>query len=101
MENISIVIRFFNEHSLKVVERYLVLSSTDSGDATSITDVILAELRSTLVTLIFGLCFSTSFALATALRLVFFKLGVARKLNEDRKMFLLNRHGKIERYTSE
>ena len=49
VENISIVIRFFNEHSLKVVERLLVLSSTDLGDAKSTTDVILAELRSMLV----------------------------------------------------
>ena len=41
-ENISIIIRFLNEHSLKVAERLLVLSSTDSGDAKSITAVILA-----------------------------------------------------------
>ena len=44
VKNISIIICFFNEHPLKVVERPLVLSSTDSGDAKSITDVILAEL---------------------------------------------------------
>ena len=66
-ENISTVIRFFNEHSLKVVERVLVLSSTDSGDVKSITDVILAELRSILAPLTFGLCPTTSFAMATAL----------------------------------
>ena len=48
VENISIV-RLFNEHSLKVVERLLVLSSTDLGDVKSITDVIFAELRSILV----------------------------------------------------
>ena len=35
---------FFNEHSLKVEERLLALSSTDSGDVESITDVIFAEL---------------------------------------------------------
>ena len=44
MESISMIIRFLNEHSLKVAERLLVLSSTNSGDAKSITDVILAEL---------------------------------------------------------
>ena len=44
VENISIIIRLFNEHFLKVAERLLVLSSTDSNDAKSITDVILAEL---------------------------------------------------------
>ena len=44
VENISIIIRFFNELSLKVAERLLVLSSTDSGDAKSFTDVILTEL---------------------------------------------------------
>ena len=44
VENISIIICFFNEHSLKVAERLLVLSSTDSGDAKSIADVMLAEL---------------------------------------------------------
>ena len=44
VENISIIIRFFNEHSLKVAERLLVLSSTNSGDAKPITDVVLAEL---------------------------------------------------------
>ena len=44
VENISIIICFFNQHSLKVAERLLVLSSTDSVDAKSITDVILAEL---------------------------------------------------------
>ena len=36
VENIFIVIRLFNEHSLEVVERLLVSSSTDSGDAISI-----------------------------------------------------------------
>ena len=40
--NISMIIRFFNEHSLKSAERLLVLSSTD--DVKSITDVIFAEL---------------------------------------------------------
>ena len=44
VENISIIIQFFNERSLKVAERLLALSSTDSGDAKSITDVILAKL---------------------------------------------------------
>ena len=44
VENIFIIICFFNEHPLKVVERFLVLSSTDLGDAKSITDVILVEL---------------------------------------------------------
>ena len=34
---------FFNEHSFKVADRFLVLSSTNSGDAKSITEVILAE----------------------------------------------------------
>jgi len=43
-ENISIVVRFFNQHTLKVMERLLVISSTDSGDAQSLTDVILAEI---------------------------------------------------------
>ena len=38
------IIRFLNEHSLKAAKRCLVLSSTDSGDAKLITDVILAEL---------------------------------------------------------
>ena len=38
------IILFFNEHPLKVAERLLILSSTDSGDAKSITDVILAKL---------------------------------------------------------
>ena len=38
VENISIVIRLFNEHSLEVVfgSSLLVLSSTDLGDAKSI-----------------------------------------------------------------
>ena len=40
VESISMIIRFFNELSLKVAES----SSTNSGDAKSITDVILAEL---------------------------------------------------------
>ena len=44
VENIFIIICFFNEHSLNVTGRLLLLSSTDSGDAKSITDVILAEL---------------------------------------------------------
>ena len=44
VENISIIIRFFNEHPLKVAYCLLVLSSTDLGDAKSITDVILVEL---------------------------------------------------------
>ena len=43
VENISIIICFFNEHSLKVAERFLVLSSTDSGDAKSTADMILAK----------------------------------------------------------
>ena len=43
-EYISLVIRLFNEHSWKVAERLLVLSRTDSDDAKSITDEILAEL---------------------------------------------------------
>ena len=45
LKNIPIIICFFNEHSLKVAERHLVLPSTDSSDAKSITDVILAELN--------------------------------------------------------
>ena len=44
VENISTIIRFFNEHFLKVAEHLLVLSSTDWGDAKAITGVILAEL---------------------------------------------------------
>ena len=44
VENIFINICFFNEHFLEEAESLLVLSSTDSGDAKSITDVILAEL---------------------------------------------------------
>ena len=43
VENISIIICFFNEHSLKA-ERFLVLSSTDSGDAKSTADMILPKL---------------------------------------------------------
>ena len=44
VENISIIIVFYNELSLKVTECFLVLSSIDSGDAKSITDVISAGL---------------------------------------------------------
>ena len=44
VENISIIIRFFNEHSLKVAERLLVLLSTDPGNAKSIADMTLEEL---------------------------------------------------------
>ena len=44
VESISIIICLFNKHSLEIAERFLVLSSTDSGAAKSITDVILAEL---------------------------------------------------------
>ena len=44
VRNIFIVISFFNKISLKVAEHVLVLSSTDSSDAKSVTDVILAEL---------------------------------------------------------
>ena len=40
VEDISLITRFFNEHSLKVAECLLVLSSTDSGDAKLITDMI-------------------------------------------------------------
>ena len=36
--------RFSNKYSLKVAKRLSVLSSTDSGHAKSITNVILAEL---------------------------------------------------------
>ena len=47
VENIFVVIRFFKEHCLRVAEGFLVLSSTDLGDANSIIDVILAELTRT------------------------------------------------------
>ena len=39
----SIIVRFFNEHSLKGAGGLLALSSTDSGDVKSITNAILAE----------------------------------------------------------
>ena len=32
VENISTINRFFNDHSLKVAERLLILSGTDSGN---------------------------------------------------------------------
>ena len=51
VENTSMIICFSNEHSLKVAEHLLVLSSTDSGDAISITNVILAELTKAGLTL--------------------------------------------------
>ena len=38
VENISLIIRFFNQYSLKVAERLLVLSRADSGDAKSIAE---------------------------------------------------------------
>ena len=41
---VDIIICSLNEHSLKVQERLLILSSTYSGDAKSITNLILAEL---------------------------------------------------------
>ena len=44
VESISIIIRLFNEHSLKVAKRLLILSSADSGDAKLIADVILTKL---------------------------------------------------------
>ena len=43
IENISIIVRIFNEPSSKVAKRILVLSSCDSDDAKSINDVILTE----------------------------------------------------------
>ena len=44
VENLSIIILFFNKHPLKAVKRLLVLSRSNSGDAKSITDAILADL---------------------------------------------------------
>ena len=44
VENTSVIMRFFNEHSLKAAERLFVLSSTDSSDGKSIPDVALTEL---------------------------------------------------------
>ena len=43
VENISINICIFYKYSLKVAQRLVVLPNTNSGDANSIADVILAE----------------------------------------------------------
>ncbi|ROI52181.1 Zinc finger MYM-type protein 1 [Anabarilius grahami] len=44
MENISIVIRYFNEKTLEITERLLVMTIANSGDAQTITNMILSEL---------------------------------------------------------
>ncbi len=43
-ENISVVIHFVNEKTLEITERQFVMAATDSGDAQSITNIILSEL---------------------------------------------------------
>ena len=51
VENVSIIIRWFNEHFFKIAKPLWVLSITDLGDAKLITDVILAELTNAGLTL--------------------------------------------------
>lgn len=44
MENISIVVRYLSEKTLEITERMLVMTSANSGDTQTITDIILSEL---------------------------------------------------------
>uniref|UniRef100_A0A671QMD9 DUF4371 domain-containing protein n=1 Tax=Sinocyclocheilus anshuiensis TaxID=1608454 RepID=A0A671QMD9_9TELE len=44
MENVSIVVRYFDETTMDVTERLLVMTTANSGDAPTITNIILSEL---------------------------------------------------------
>ncbi|GAA6092116.1 zinc finger MYM-type protein 1-like [Tachysurus ichikawai] len=44
MENISIVVCYLGVKTLEITERLLVMTTANSGDAQSITDIILSEL---------------------------------------------------------
>lgn len=44
MENVSIIIHFFNEDMLAITERLLVMTTSELGDAHTLTNVICSEL---------------------------------------------------------